>query len=109
MRSDIAERRCDHCGKTVQSTGTTIGGSPFHGWLQVTREFGSSRRPMDFPTGPWDFCSPECLRIFFEKKGHDRVNLQNRPLVDMLKESVVPHIEDRGWGTEAFTHNPRGA
>lgn len=104
MRTEIAERMCDYCGtKKQDNSRMRIGGSCFHGWLSVVRENGSSRRPPEFQSGPWDFCSPECMQMFFMKGGHNRINFRNLPLMEVMKDIK----EQTGEEVSYFTFNPR--
>lgn len=106
MRSDLKERQCDYCSKTVSGKGDTIGGSVFDGWWALSRHNGSSRilRPN---CGPWDFCSLECMQEFLAKGGHDMPPMKT-PLKVYLD---LMNREDgaRCWNTDRFQYNPRGA
>ena len=65
MKDSITRRECDCCGKVVEQTCMQFGGSPFNGWLSVTRTDGSTFLPFR-DNGPWDFCSTGCLARFLK-------------------------------------------
>jgi len=64
-RTPIRTMVCRNCGKTVVQMEATYGGSPFRGWIQITRTYGSTMFP--YPdNGPWDFCSNNCAIEFLK-------------------------------------------
>lgn len=67
MRQAIERRKCNNCKKVKEQAEIMIGGSPFNGWLEVTRTDGSCCIPRR-DNGPWDFCCDQCC-IEFLKSG----------------------------------------
>lgn len=65
MKKQIERRICDECGKTVDQSEMTIGGSPFHGWLEVVVTDGSTMLPRR-GLGNLDFCCNECAVTFLK-------------------------------------------
>jgi len=69
MKKTIERRDCDQCGRVrvTEQAEMIFGGSPFSGWLTITRTDGSTRLPLA-DTGPWDFCGDACAIAFLSGK-----------------------------------------
>ena len=67
MKKKIERRECDECGAVKEQSEIMFGGSPFNGWLNVTRTDGSTVIPRR-DNGPWDFCGEKCAITFLSRK-----------------------------------------